>query len=859
MAQNVGFNENGASPDSSAMLDVSSTAKGILIPRMTEAERMAIAGPAQSLMIYQTDQDSGFYFNQGHPASPNWLRLTTANDSNYWVKADTNLSYTEGNVIIGTPPASPYQRLSISSNKVGANLRLNQEVDTLGSEISFFNLDDFKWSIGSTNDSNAMGESFFMYNNDRSNFDFLLDGDNGNLGIGTTSPQGKLHLFGDGSLGAGARIIFGDDYRSTTNQWNTFIGESGWDSNTDSDQLQIHGRQGTYFTVGSPNDRLDTAAFINSFGRLELYQAKQSAHFIRMFADTGQVGLWYSSDSSYYALFSDRSNGTFMPSGSIGLFGGKTSSTSAIRWMVDADGRMGIGNNGPTHALQLGSYSTHQDQFISIKTGGGNFWKAGLIFKHFNDNLGFSIYSDEVTNNLFIDRHDSDTNTVFSIDRITGEVGIGINDAVFNLDVRSQGVDNAALIGVGNSDLSHFVSIFAGRQNDPNPYIMWKEGDPLRFATDESSYTEKMRLTNDGNLGIGETNPQARLDVLDNAVIGNISIGAESNDQAASSVHAGDGFLTTPWLYTNAIEAPSERGTGSTLITVGNDGNYGANDQINFITSGTRQVEIGSNGRVLIGTVSSSNALLTLANDGGTLNSGLQFSTSTGDDWYIHQNTNKGLTFRDDGTDRMVIDNKGFVAIGGITSPIAPLHVEDATAASDVVMVLSDDAEIGVPDGEDFEIVHVDDATGAITNRRFKINSSGVVTINGGATTVTSDSTFKINVEPIQNVLADLQYLEGIYHHWDTTNTNPGRFQTRRTIGFIAQKLQRVYPELVYEDEEGYLSVDYSKFTAVLLQAIKEQQLLIDQQNQNNEKQQYEIDALRDELESIKKLIKDEE
>jgi predicted RNA-binding protein len=58
------------------------------------------------------------------------------------------------------------------------------------------------------------------------------------------------------------------------------------------------------------------------------------------------------------------------------------------------------------------------------------------------------------------------------------------------------------------------------------------------------------------------------------------------------------------------------------------------------------------------------------------------------------------------------------------------------------------------------------------------------------------------------------------------------------------------------EDNEGYLSVDYSKFTAVLLQAIKEQQVLIEQQNQNNEKQQDQIEFLMEELKAIKEEIK---
>lgn len=60
-AQNISINEGGTSPDSSAMLDVSSTDKGILIPRMTAAERLAITNPANGLLVFQTDGNNGFY------------------------------------------------------------------------------------------------------------------------------------------------------------------------------------------------------------------------------------------------------------------------------------------------------------------------------------------------------------------------------------------------------------------------------------------------------------------------------------------------------------------------------------------------------------------------------------------------------------------------------------------------------------------------------------------------------------------------------------------------------------------------------------------------------------------------------
>jgi hypothetical protein len=52
-------------PDGSAALDITSTTKGLLIPRMTTAQRLAIASPVAGLMIYQTDVTAGFYYYNG--------------------------------------------------------------------------------------------------------------------------------------------------------------------------------------------------------------------------------------------------------------------------------------------------------------------------------------------------------------------------------------------------------------------------------------------------------------------------------------------------------------------------------------------------------------------------------------------------------------------------------------------------------------------------------------------------------------------------------------------------------------------------------------------------------------------------
>ncbi|MBS1734616.1 MAG: hypothetical protein JST02_15080 [Bacteroidetes bacterium] len=72
-SQSVSISSTGAAPDTTAMLDVSSSTKGLLVPRMTAVQKNAIANPATGLLVYQTDGDEGFYYYSG----AGWLLLVT--------------------------------------------------------------------------------------------------------------------------------------------------------------------------------------------------------------------------------------------------------------------------------------------------------------------------------------------------------------------------------------------------------------------------------------------------------------------------------------------------------------------------------------------------------------------------------------------------------------------------------------------------------------------------------------------------------------------------------------------------------------------------------------------------------------
>jgi len=118
-------------------------------------------------------------------------------------------------------------------------------------------------------------------------------------------------------------------------------------------------------------------------------------------------------------------------------------------------------------------------------------------------------------------------------------------------------------------------------------------------------------------------------------------------------------------------------------------------------------------------------------------------------------------------------------------------------------------------------------------------------TTDGTLTTATSDISFKENINQINNSLNSIMNLRGVTFTW---KSEP---EMGQRIGFIAQEVEKVIPELVFTNPvDGYKGVNYAEMSAVLVEAVKEQQEMI-------RSQQAQIESQNQKIEQLEGLISD--
>lgn len=145
-------------------------------------------------------------------------------------------------------------------------------------------------------------------------------------------------------------------------------------------------------------------------------------------------------------------------------------------------------------------------------------------------------------------------------------------------------------------------------------------------------------------------------------------------------------------------------------------------------------------------------------------------------------------------------------------------------------------------------------------NNQFLIRASGGVGINNnspgydldvtgtiggsGGLYHSSDIRWKRNISAITGALDRVSRLRGVNFEWRRQEYPEQNFTEGNQIGFIAQEVSEVLPEVVMQRKDGFYSVDYAKLTPILVEAIKEQQRTI-------ESQERELSVLHDETTNL--------
>jgi hypothetical protein len=491
----------------------------------------------------------------------------------------------------------------------------------------------------------------------------------------------------------------------------------------------------------------------------------------------------------------------FVTGGTVGATNGTAKMT------IVESGNIGIGTIAPSGKLSVNpsqyAVGTASQAGTATVTGSGTTFTAAMIgsqFVYANGVSAGTITAVASATSLTSSVAQTVASQAFSINYSglnvvsTGLVGIGTTNPVVPLTLGATGTaDLIGLSGVSSTSVSIAAETTSGGQGlDQNVSARIKfSDDPGLFGahiifesnkTGASSVptTESMRLTRAGNLGIGTTVPAGILDVEG----GTAAASTNGTPIKVIAQSAGTGNMNGGDLV---LLPGAKSGTGlSGGVLVGTSTNPGWLDPNSLYVAGTIYASTGiqSSGGVTFGD--------------GTMYFDAGGSGATG---YIKVATNS--------TERMRIIGSGNVGIG-TTAPAAGLDIATVTTAS--AIIVPRDTTANRPTAVNGMIRY-----NTTTNLFEYYQNAAWVNY-----TVSSDARLKTHVEPIANGLGIVQQLNPVFFDWDQNNPRAQSYGTKHQVGFLAQEVEMVLPEVVDKGGDSYRTMDYSKITAVLVAAVKE-------------------------------------
>ena len=489
----------------------------------------------------------------------------------------------------------------------------------------------------------------------------------------------------------------------------------------------------------------------------------------------------------------------------------------------NSSGNVGIGMTVPVYALQVHTTDTTNIDPLAVRnkgqTAANGLIMGGIGFETTALSGGVraairpvqrNVDSDIVGLSFFV--HPSGTGSdpleeKFRID-YNGNVGIGVTGPITPLEVAG---------AISSYDAS-VPEIRLNRANTTTSWRMINDGSDLKFQTNASKFVsgtvyDQMVILSGGNVGIGVTDPFAKLDVNGIGLAAQ-SLGIRSYAPSAggAAVAAFAGMSTTP----SAGQQIGLLATGNPAIAAAaTTGGYAA---------------IFSGGNVGIG----------ITNPGSLLAIKDTTTTGTATPFSISGSMNDAA-----GIVQMRIDAglQGEAKIGLQSRSYKQSSIDFADGGYGI--------RIGIPGGANSFVIK-----DLSNNIRMTVQGAGNVIIanlagagnravysdaSGTLTNSSSDISLKKNIADIPSELdplATLKRLRGVFFNWDNSKPQAANLGTQREMGMIAQEVEKVLPQVVGINSDGTKSIDYPKLSAFLIEVAKVQQSEI-------EKQQKAIDDLK--------------
>jgi hypothetical protein len=451
--------------------------------------------------------------------------------------AASNFVFSGSNVGIGT--TSPLTLLDLRASNNSAITPLASVPDTATTLLIGNTGTNGVLALGHDNDGHPWLQGRSVLANQAPTV-ILLNPLGGNVGIGTTSPTTTLYVKATGSLIETGSLTVDTTAVSNTQVFMDLKGTAG------SDQYLLR----HYRSTTLQNYILDDQ------GRLNFYTKPLTAY-------TGSTAFGFFADSTV--------------TGNIVSFGSVSGNTQMV---ISASGNVGIGTTSPSSLLHVSGTTPT----VTIEGSSTNSAKINLVGSFTTWALE-NQYVNGATNDMFRIYNSQLGANAITINRLSNNVGIGTTTPSEILDVQKAGTVAVRVYNTSSTADAYFDAknstgdAFFGI-NATGQYLYTSNNIPTLFY---NSGSERMRITNAGDVGIGTTSPSAKLHVSSTGET-TLTIDSTSSGTARINLTGAGG------------------GAGAITSTVGGLYlNASGNNPLTFNTSGSERMRVAGDGNVGIG------------------------------------------------------------------------------------------------------------------------------------------------------------------------------------------------------------------------------------------------------------------